>query len=213
MSPLRRALVLALAALAGLTAAALAAERRLTDHRKDANSGVLDIAGVRFGTGPDGRLRAIVTMAGTWHNSDLLAGASGGPPGSICLRLWTKADPTAEPPDRLVCATAQATATAGAAQATTTTTTTPARAPEPGLRAEVLTESAGGSLVATKARATATRPTRRSVTLRFSQGAIGRPATVRFVVEATRAGCPRTSCTDRAPEAPRTALLRLRKKR
>ena len=62
----------------------------------------------------------------------------------------------------------------------------------------------------TGAKATASRPTRRSITLRFAQGAIGRPDRVRFVAESTRAGCPRTSCTDRVPDAPRTALLRLR---
>ena len=50
----------------------------------------------------------------------------------------------------------------------------------------------------------------RIFTLRFSQSAIQRPRTIRFAAEATRAGCPRTSCVDVAPNAPKTATFKLR---
>lgn len=208
MTRLRLAAPAVLVLLAVLAAAALGAvrERSLKDPRKDANSGVLDIAGVRFGAGPDGRLRAVVTMTGRWSNSALLAGEAGGPPGSVCVRLWTKADASAAPPDHLACATAQAPATTPA----TGTTTAPAPAPEATLRGELLTEVEGREPRLSAHRVAVTRPTRRTITIRFSQSAIGKPNELRFVVEATRGGCPRTTCTDRAPRAGRSALLRLR---
>lgn len=200
-------MALALAALVAAVAAGAARERRLVDARKDANSGPLDIVGLRFGAGGDGRLRAVVTMAGAWENGELLA-AGGGPPGSVCLRLYTGADPAAGPPDYLACATARA-AAASTAQATTPTATT--QAPRPAtLRGELLVERPGELPAPTGAIVAVSRPSKRSITLRFSRSAIGRPASVRFVAEATRAGCPRTSCSDRLPNAPRTALLRLR---
>jgi hypothetical protein len=235
LTRLRRATPVALALVALLAAVAYGAvrERRLVDAKKDAHSGVLDIAGVRFGVGEDGRLRAIVTMAGAWADGELLA-AGGGPPGSVCVRLYTKADPEAEAPDYLACATAEP-AAADTAQveappsgttttpAATTTTTTPTTTTTTGttptattdvpppatLRGQLLTQAGGGLPKPVKGTVAVSRPTKRSITLRFSQSAIGRPATVRFVVEATRAGCPRISCTDRAPAAPRAALLRL----
>lgn len=206
-------MALAFATLVAAVAVGAARERRLVDARKDANSGLLDIVGLRFGAGGDGRLRAVVTMAGAWENGELLA-AGGGPPGSVCLRLYTEADPGARPPDYLACATARAVA-ASTAQATTTTTapapTATTQAPRPAtLRGELLVERPGELPVPTGAIVAVSRPSKRSITLRFSRSAIGRPASVRFVAEATRAGCPRTSCSDRLPDSPRTALVRLR---
>jgi hypothetical protein len=48
------------------------------------------------------------------------------------------------------------------------------------------------------------------VTLRFSQTAIGKPATLYVAAETTRPGCPRGSCIDLAPDAPKTLTLKLR---
>jgi hypothetical protein len=45
--------------------------------------------------------------------------------------------------------------------------------------------------------------------VRFSQTVVGRPKTIRFAGEATKPGCPRTSCVDTAPDAPKTATLKL----
>jgi hypothetical protein len=203
LSRLHRAIPVALALAAVLAAGALAQdpprETRIVDGKKDANSGVFDIAGVRFGVGGDGRLRAIVTMAGEWENAALLAGEAGGPPGSVCLRLFTKADPTAAPPDHLLCVTAGVAEGGGGTGETGAT-----------LRGELLRQEPGEEPTSVKATIAVSRPTKRSVTIRVAQTAVGRPARIRFVVEATRAGCPRTSCTDRAPDAPRTATLRLR---
>jgi hypothetical protein len=187
----RRALTLplagglaALVAAAALGASSTAPEVKLTDAKADANSGVLDIVGVRFGRGSDGRLRAIVTMAGAWESKALLA-SKGGNPGSVCLRIYATADPAAAPPDHLVCATV-------AADGTT-------------LRGEVLTEKAGALPQPTGAKAAVSRPTARSVTLRFSRTSVEAPKGLRFVAEASRPDCPRLSCTDRAPDAPKAA--------
>jgi hypothetical protein len=54
------------------------------------------------------------------------------------------------------------------------------------------------------------RTSDRTMTLRFSQTAVGRPKTIDFIAEATKPGCMRVSCVDTAPEAPKTATFRLR---
>lgn len=176
------AVLLATAALGATSTGG--AEVKLTDAKADAHSGLLDIVGVRFGRGSDGRLRGIVTMADAWDSTALLA-TKGGNPGSVCLRIYTKADPSAAAPDFLVCATV-------AADGST-------------LSGQVLTEKAGALPQPTSATVAVSRPTTRSITLRFSKTSIGNPATIHFVAEATRPNCPRVSCTDRAPDAPKTA--------
>ena len=70
-------------------------------------------------------------------------------------------------------------------------------------RANKLPERTGGADVS--------RPSARTVTLRFSQTAIGKPATLYAAAESTRPGCPRGSCIDLAPDAPKTLKLVLRK--
>ena len=64
----------------------------------------------------------------------------------------------------------------------------------------------------TVAAATVTRPSRRTIHLRFARSAIGRPAELGFAAEAiTRGeGCPRaTGCVDLGPDAPDVRTLRL----
>lgn len=145
-----------------------------------------DIKRISLGRGSDGRLRATMSLAATLSPADLLA--KEGPPGSLCLRLWTTSKPGSLPADFLVCATAQDKDT---------------------LRANVLREDDDGMPDRVGAASVSLR-VRRILILRFSQTAIGRPATIRFAGEATRAGCPRISCADVAPNAPETATFRLR---
>jgi hypothetical protein len=147
-----------------------------------------DLTRVALGRGDDGRLRAALTLGGEWSARDLAARS--GPPGSLCLRLWTASSPPNTRPDYLVCVTSE-----------------PDRRTLRGTvmqeRADALPRRVGGASVSRKGG--------RSVIVRFSQSAIGRPAVVRFAAEATRAGCTRSSCIDTAPDAPATARIRLRR--
>lgn len=178
-----------LAALA-LTAAAPAAQApspTVVKDAKDAGDGAPDLTRVQLGLTSDRRLRAALTLATGWVAKDLIA--KQGPPGSLCLRLWTVTKPGAAPPDFLVCVTA--------------------RQDEETTRGSVFKTQAGQEL-SRVAGAIVGRTSDRTVTLRFSQTAVGRPATIRFVAEATKPGCARVSCVDTAPEAPKTATFRVR---
>jgi hypothetical protein len=157
------------------------------DAREDARTN-LDITRFAFARANDGRLRATVTLAADWTAKELVA--EEGPPGSICLRLWTVSDPPDTTPDFLVCVTADATGET--------------------LRGSVLRERPN-QLPQKVADAAVSRPSGRSVALRFSQTSVGRPAAIDAIAETTRAGCPRVTCIDTAPDAPRTARIRVRK--
>jgi hypothetical protein len=152
----------------------------------DAAVGGLDITRVQLGRAADGRLRGALTLAAEWRVRDLPA--LSGPPGSLCLRLWTRSEPPATPADYLVCLTAD----------------------EAGrhLRGSVLAQQ--GTELRRVAGATLARSSARTVVIRFTQSAIGRPATVRFAGEATKPGCAIPACVDTAPNAPATATLTLR---
>jgi hypothetical protein len=154
---------------------------------KDAVQSAPDVTRAQLGLTSDRRLRAAVTLSVGWVARNLLAGQ--GPPGSVCLRLWTETKPGAAPPDYLVCATAHQD---GETLRGTVFANKPAEAPR------------------RVADATVGRTSDRTVTLRFSQTVLGRPATIRFAAEATKPGCARVSCVDTAPDAPKTATFRLR---
>ena len=184
----------ALAALVALgVLAPLASAQIIPTFRKDSATdgrGALDIVRVAMSRQIDGRLRGEVTMEKAWTTAALRSAA--GPSGSICLTLSTTREPGADPPDWLVCATP------------------PKQGEE--LHGRVLRDRANG-LPREVAAATVTRPTARTVYLRFAQSAIGRPASVRFAAETvTRArSCPRPlGCRDTAPDAPTTGNLTLR---
>jgi hypothetical protein len=187
----RRAIgLLLLVALGALATAALAATPKPVTHvdpKGDVN-GALDLRQVVLARGTDGRLRASLTLAAAWDADALLADE--GPPGSLCLKVWTASEPPDQTPDYLVCVTADA---------------------DGDLRGSVLKQRANQLPERTGA-ATVTKPTGRTVTIRFSQTAIGKPQTVRVQAEATRAGCPRGSCIDLAPDAPKDMTLKLREK-
>lgn len=158
------------------------------DARGDV-AGPLDLQRVSLSRASDGRLRAAVTLAAALQPKDMLARS--GPPGSICLRVWTARDPDprSSPPDRLVCITARS---------------------DDELRGSVLEQREGRLPRRTGPAAVSRTKSRRSVIVRVSQSALGRPARIRFGVESTSPGCDRTSCVDTAPAAPVTLRFRLR---
>ncbi|HET6507718.1 MAG TPA: hypothetical protein VFG42_13085 [Baekduia sp.] len=151
-------------------------------------SGKLDLRQVVLARGTDGRIRVSLTLASAWDGDDLLS--DDGPPGSLCLKLWTASPANLDAtPDHLVCVTAQA---------------------DGDLRGSIL-KARANQLPARVGSATITRPSTRTVTIRFSQTAIGKPAAVELQAETTRAGCTRASCIDRSPEQGAALVLTLRK--
>jgi hypothetical protein len=190
---MRRTLLTSAALVGTLSALAVGADAASApkpvvsaDAKGDVRS-PLDLTRVSVARSSDGRLRASMTLAGEWDAEQMVA--AGGPPGSVCLKLWTTSAAPDAPPDLLVCATADK---------------------DGELRGSVLKERAN-KLPERVAGADVSRPSARTVTLRFSQTAIGRPEKLTFAAETTRAGCPRVSCIDTAPDAPKTLELVLRK--
>lgn len=137
----------------------------------------------------DGRLRATLTFTQPLSPADLLAGS--GPPGSVCLRVWTAADadPAAQRPDRLVCVSARS---------------------DDELRASVYEQRDAGLPRRVGSASVGRNASGRSMIVRVAQSALGRPTRIRFAAEATRAGCARPDCVDTLPGAPRTRVFRLR---
>src|SRR5215218_8910625 len=75
-------------ALAGV-AGALAATAKtvvLSDVKKDV-AGALDLQRASLSLASDGRLRAVITLVGKVDPEALLA--KSGPPGSVCVKIWT----------------------------------------------------------------------------------------------------------------------------
>ncbi len=196
--PARRSRVRALAlgcltvAVLGIGAAAVVAAPSppvvIPDAAADVE-GPLDLKKATLSRASDGRLRATFTFAARVTPASLLA--ESGPPGSVCLRVWTDAgaDPRVTRADRLVCVTARS---------------------EDRLRASVFEQSRSGLPRRTGAASARLNRSGRSLILRVSQSALGRPARIRFAAEANRPGCDRTACIDLAPEAPSTRTFRLR---
>lgn len=159
------------------------------DDAGDAASGALDVTRVQLGRSSDGRLRGVITTAEPWKTGDLVA-RDGGPPGSLCLRLYATGEKVdGAVPSHLACVSADR---AGRRL----------RGVVLRERPNALPERAGALAVS--------RASTRSIVLRFAQSAIGRPATVRFAAESLRAGCVRTSCVDAAPDAQTVGTLKLR---
>ena len=181
------ALVAALVGTGAVGAAAATAPKpvKSADPKGDVTS-TLDLTRVSLTRGSDGRLRASMTLAAEWDRKALVAGT--GPPGSVCLKAWTTTAPPDTTPDYLVCVTADAKGV---------------------LRGSVLHERAN-KLPERVASADVSRPSARTVTLRFSQSALGSPARLFVAAESTRPGCPRLSCIDTAPDAPKTLPFTLK---
>ena len=155
--------------------------------RKGDVRGPLDVVRVAMSRRTDGSLRGELTMRRGWETADLGTG------GSLCLKLYVKADPDAAPPEYLVCATPPAEGDA--------------------LVGRVLRNRANGRPVTVGVAALA-RPTARTLYLGFDAGMIRRPERFRFAGESTWRGssrCPRsTGCVDLAPDAPDARDFRLR---
>jgi len=185
--------------VAGLTAAiaafgasvALAATSKpaqFSDPKGDV-SGALDVQRVSLRRASDGRLRAVITIASKVTPSTMLART--GPPGSVCLKVWTEADadPAASVPDRLVCITART---------------------RDALRASVFEQAEPGLPRRTGSASVRLNKSSRSLLLRISQSSLGRPSLIRFAVESTRPGCERVSCVDESPDKGAVRRFRLR---
>jgi hypothetical protein len=188
--PLRLGAAMAVAVpLVGAVALAASPRPVAIDDAAGDVSGPLDLQRAALHRSSDGRLRAILTFVGTVSPRTLLASA--GPPGSVCLRVWT--DPAADPrsmrPDRLVCVTA--------------------RSPDE-LRAGVY-QQRGADLPRRIASSQArTNKSGRSFVVRVTQSSLGSPASLRFAAESTRPDCDRPECLDTAPEGGRVRRFRLR---
>jgi hypothetical protein len=179
-------------ALAGtVAAAALAAQGDTpvvaTEKAGGAAAGAPDLTRVSLQRSSDGRLRAGISLAADLEPKDLVA--KSGPPGSVCLRVYTSTTPGVLPPDFLVCVTADAKGKT--------------------LRGTVMAEQVN-ALPKKVGTAAVSRTSRRSLVMRFSQSVVGKPSIIQFAAEATRAGCVRVSCIDTLPDAPKTSKLTLR---
>jgi len=155
------------------------------DRKKDVR-GPLDVVRVAMSKRTDGSLRGELTMRKAWEDADL-------EDGSLCIRLYVRADPESQAPEYLVCATQ------GKAGAT--------------LVGKVLRNAANG-LPRTVGEAVVARPTARTIHLGFEPGVIRSPEKLRFAGESVWRGsrCPRaTGCMDRAPDAPGARDFRLRR--
>ncbi len=179
--------VLATGAWAATTSPTVGKTAVVTDHSGDTSDNGFDLTRVTFGRAAGGQLRASITTDNDFAPTDLRSRT--GPPGSICLNMWTVTVASASPPDYLLCVTANA---IGDALRATIMKTRPNQLPQ---------------LVGP---ATLTRSSEHNVTLRFAQSAIARPATIAFSVETTEAGCDKVSCIDAAPNAPAVSTLKLR---
>lgn len=179
-------------AAAGLTVAvAFAAPSKtvtLADPKADV-TGALDLQRTSLNLGSDGRLRAVVTLVGKLEPQAMLADS--GPPGSICVKVWTAkdADPTATRADRLVCVTAVS---------------------KDALRASVLSQASAGLPVSVGTASVKVNKSKRSIVVRISQSSLGRPELIRFAFESTRPGCERVSCVDQSPDKGAVRRFRVR---
>jgi hypothetical protein len=187
-----RPLVLGVAVAAALPLAGAFGAASKTLVLPDATGDVtspLDIQRSSLGVGSDGRLRIVLTFAGKVAPKDLLA--TSGPPGSMCVRVWTAADadPAAGRPDKLVCVTADKDAKLRAAVYDQPDAALPRRSGP----ATVSASESGRSFV-----------------VHVAQSALGRPRLIRVAFEATRPGCDRVSCVDNAPDHGAVRRFRLR---
>jgi len=155
------------------------------DRKQDVR-GPLDIVRVAMSKRLDGSLRGEITMRKKWEDAALEGG-------SLCLRFYVKADPEAQAPEYLVCATRDPDGDTLAGQVLRN-------------KANGLPRRVGGAFV--------TRPTARTIYFGFDPALIRDPAKLRFSGESVWRGprCPRTTgCRDLAPDAPDAREFRLRR--
>jgi hypothetical protein len=160
----------------------------LSDAKEDVD-GALDLQRASLSLASDGRLRAVVTFVGKVDPKALLA--KSGPPGSVCVKIWTAkdADADAMAPDRLVCITARS---------------------DDELRASVFEQDDPGLPRRVGTASASLNKSKRSLVVRIAQSALGRPELIRFAIESTRPGCARVSCVDALPDKGAVRRFRIR---
>jgi hypothetical protein len=182
-----RSALLALA-LALLPAAAAVGQIQPTfqlDRKKDVR-GPLDIVRVAMSTLEDGTLRGELTMRRRWQTADV------GARGSLCLKLYVKAEPGAQGPEYLVCATPARTGDALVGKVMRN-------------RSNGLPRDLGDAVIA--------RPTRRTIYFSFDPALIRSPQKLHFAGETIWRGemCPHAAgCADVAPDSPDAREFHLR---
>jgi hypothetical protein len=184
------AAVLGTAAALLVAAGALAVTKRVVvSDPADDVSGPLDLRRVSLTLASDRRLRAVITLKDKVEPRGMLAGS--GPPGSVCLKVWTApdVDTKAQRADRLVCVTARDDET---------------------LRASVFEQRKAGLPRRLGSASVGISASRRSLVLRIAQSSLGRPELIRFAVESTRPSCARVSCIDVMPDDGVVRRFRLR---
>ncbi|MDX6691214.1 MAG: hypothetical protein QOG15_2671 [Solirubrobacteraceae bacterium] len=176
-------------ALAAPSVVAAPSKSVLIPDEKSDVSGAMDLQKVKFSVDAAKRLRVAITFAHAVKPAAMLA--TKGPPGSVCVRIWTAtdADPEATRADRLACVTARS---------------------KTALRARVYKQDGPGLPVAVAEASVSRSKSNRSFVIRITPASLGDPRRVRLAVESTRPGCDRTTCIDTAPDAPKTRLFRLR---
>jgi len=182
--------VSAAATLVGVAGAFAASSKTIVvGDSADDVTGALDLQRASLSLAADGRLRAVVTLVGKVDPQAMLART--GPPGSVCLKVWTApdADPLATRADRLVCVTARG---------------------DDELRASVYEQREPGLPQRLGSASVRVNDSERSFVLRVAQSALGRPELIRFAVESTRPGCARVSCVDATPDKGAVRRFRLR---
>jgi len=192
--PVRRRAVaaggLTLALLGSGAAAAQAPTTVVTRDPADALAGAPDLRRVAATRSSDGSVRLAVSLAVALSARDLLTDEDAtGPPGSICVRLWTVSTPGKTRADLLACVTAQ---------------------PDGKTLRSTITKEVAGALPSTVGTATLTRPSDTSLALRIPSSLLAGARRLAFAGEATRPGCVRHRCVDLAPDAGATKTLRLR---
>ena len=181
---MRRLVILALVALPGAAVAAPVADR-------DDTAGAVDLRSAR--AAHNRVTDELVHVIDLYEplRPDLLLNRDG-PPGSVCVNVWTTRTPGEAPPNYDVCVTADS------------------RGRE--LRASITRHGARGAVRrAGPAKVEQPRDTR--LELRFDPDRIRRPDSFRWTVQATTfsAGCPvTTGCEDFVPDRPRTSRTELR---
>lgn len=166
----------------GLGAGLARGDERSSEDRNDA-PGRMDIRDASSGHAPDGRLRHVITTFGRWTGADLVS--KSGPPGGVCLLVWTKRRPSAGSPDYLVCANADAKGEK--------------------LRGLVTRVSRRAGRTGRSTAAAVSRPDNRSLVLRFARSQIGKPDRYYWRAETVyhATNCPKgTGCLDTAPDRP-----------
>jgi len=193
ISQMRRRIVIAVAVVTAVVAGATtfasgATTSGVTVHDGNDTPVLLDLQKVVL-TPSKTRVEAKISTYEAWGTPVLLGDASSAP-GSFCVLIWT-AKVTDGPASFDVCATV--------------------RAGGGSLTASVFAERSGGGTLRRVAGASVSRPSTRTISIRFDLADVGTPKSLRFAVEAAQqAGCPGPrGCVDRAPNGARKTRLTL----